>query len=245
MPSQIGLVVAPHHSPAGMSRTRYARGAIASPVCLSLAVFAGCIGLGYAGVIGAVLAVAAVCGLGIQASRSRRVRSYLDDQAVARAHVRRECKRMKQLRPVGPARIEHYTELRVLVEQIERIDAAEAARFELQDLLEHFIRLSLDHHRCSDALRLAGAAALPASTALGGARSRRRRDILQRRIHHRDECSRRMEQLADEIDATDELVRLVAQRVACPPVEPELDREIDRRLWELDEVDAALHQLSA
>jgi len=43
----------------------------------------------------------------------------------------------------------------------------------------------------------------------------------------------------------DELVRLVAQRVACPSLEGELDREIERRLWELDEVDAALDQLSA
>jgi hypothetical protein len=54
-----------------------------------------------------------------------------------------------------------------------------------------------------------------------------------------------MEELADELEATDELIRLVAQRVACPPADAELDREIDRRLWELDEVDAALHQLSA
>ena len=54
-----------------------------------------------------------------------------------------------------------------------------------------------------------------------------------------------MEKLADELEATDELVRLVAQRVACPEIDGELDRELDRRLWELDEVDAALHQLSA
>jgi hypothetical protein len=37
---------------------------------------------------------------------------------------------------------------------------------------------------------------------------------------------------------------LVAQRVACPTLEGELDREIERRLWELDEVDAALHSLT-
>jgi hypothetical protein len=42
-----------------------------------------------------------------------------------------------------------------------------------------------------------------------------------------------------------ELVRLVAQRVACPAIDPELGREIERRLWELDEVDAAYAQLSA
>ena len=46
-------------------------------------------------------------------------------------------------------------------------------------------------------------------------------------------------------ELVDELVRLVAQRVACPSLDGELDREIERRLWELDEVDEALSQLSA
>ena len=45
--------------------------------------------------------------------------------------------------------------------------------------------------------------------------------------------------------ALSELIRLVAQRVACPALDPDLDREIDRRLWELDEVETALKQLSA
>lgn len=61
----------------------------------------------------------------------------------------------------------------------------------------------------------------------------------------RDECLRRIERLAEELDATDELIRLVAQRAACPAIATEIEREIDRRLWELDEVDAAMHQLSA
>jgi hypothetical protein len=66
-----------------------------------------------------------------------------------------------------------------------------------------------------------------------------------RRMRHRDECVKRIERLADELEAVDELVRLVAQRVACPSLDGELDREIERRLWELDEVDEALNQLSA
>ena len=32
---------------------------------------------------------------------------------------------------------------------------------------------------------------------------------------------------------------------ACPSLDTDLDREIERRLWELDEVDEALGQLSA
>jgi hypothetical protein len=76
-------------------------------------------------------------------------------------------------------------------------------------------------------------------------RSKRRRDIVARRVRHREECLRRVEQLADELEAIDELVRLVAQRAACPTVDPDLGKEIERRLWELDEVDAAYDQLSA
>jgi hypothetical protein len=76
-------------------------------------------------------------------------------------------------------------------------------------------------------------------------RSRRRREILQRRILHRDSCTQQMERLSDELAATDELIRLIAQRIASPELDGDLAHEIDRRLWELDEVDAALHQLSA
>ena len=40
-------------------------------------------------------------------------------------------------------------------------------------------------------------------------------------------------------------MRLVAQRVACPQIGDDLDREIEKRLWELDEVDAALSSLTS
>jgi len=249
MSSPRGLVAVSSSStvgfPAGTSRATYLRGAVGNPICLSVAVFAGCIGLGYAGMIGAAIAVACVLGFGAHASRYPRVRRYLDVQVESRTKAKRECQRLKLLRQAGPARVEHYYELRALVEHIERLDAAEAERFELQDLLEHFIRLAISHQRCGEALRLAGAASLPVTPIAARSRSRRRQDILQRRIRHRDECAARMEQLSDEIEATDELIRLIAQRVACPAPERELDREIDRRLWELDEVDAALDQLSA
>jgi len=249
MSSPLGLAAAPsilsRGLPAGTSHATYLRSAVVSPVCLSVAVFAGCVGLGYAGLIGAVIAVVCVLGLGAHTSRFRRVRAYLDGQVEAKAKAKRECQRLKLLRQAGPARVEHYYELRALVEHIERLDLAEAARFELQDLLEQFIRVAINHQRCGDALRLAGPGGLPATPITGTARSRRRSDILQRRIRHRDECTLRMEQLTDELEATDELIRLIAQRVACPEPDRELDRELDRRLWELDEVDVALAQLSA
>jgi hypothetical protein len=208
--------------------------------------FAGCLGLGYAGLLGAAVAVLAVVSVAANAARLQRVRRYIDEQTEARARTRRELGRLKQLRVCGAARLRQYGELRMLVDEIERIDAAEAERFDLQDLLDHYVRVAASHQRCLESLRLAGADALPAATPIGEtSKSRRRRDILQRRIRHRDQCARRMEKLIDELEGIEEVIRLVAQRTACPSFELELDREIDRRLWELDEVDAALHQLSA
>jgi hypothetical protein len=245
MRSQRHLVIAPSQPPATVSRLGYLRGAVASPVCVAVTLFAACIGIGYAGVLGAVLATAVVLLLGANASRYRRVRSYLDEQNRLQTRAERHCRRLKQIRRTSPARLRHYEELRVMVEEIERIDDAEAARFELQDLLDHFVRLAVNHQRCVDALRLSGADALPAPLPPEASRASRRAAIIQRRIRHRDECVRRMAQITDEVEGIDQLIRLVAQRTACPGIDVELDREIDRRLWELDEVDAALHQLSA
>ncbi|HEX7837965.1 MAG TPA: hypothetical protein VF469_10910 [Kofleriaceae bacterium] len=246
MRSQRHLVVAPSTPPATTSRLGYLRGAIASPVCVATTLFAACLGVGYAGLLGAVLAALVVLALGANMSRYRRVRDYLDGQARLQARARRHCRRLKQVRRTSPVRLRHYDELRALVEEIERLDEAEAARFELQDLLDHFVSLAVSHQRCIDALRLSRADALPATPPLPEAgRSSRRADIIQRRIRHRDSCVRRMAEITDEIEGIDQLVRLVAQRTACGTLDVELDREIDRRLWESDEVDDALHQLSA
>ena len=240
------LVLAPPAPPAGASRLRYVSGSVSSPLCLAVTMFAGCLGLGYAGLVGAAVAVLAVVVVAMNAARLQRVRRYLDEQARVRSKARRESQRLKLLRACGAPRLRQYGELRLLVDEVERLDASEAERFDLQELLDHYVRVAASHQRCLESLRLAGADALPAATPIGEAvKTRRRRDILQRRIRHRDACARRMEKLIDELEGIDELVRLIAQRTACPSFDLELDREIDRRLWELDEVDAALHQLSA
>lgn len=241
------LVRAPAQALAGRcSGLVYAGGAIASPISVATLVFAACVGLGFAGVAGSIVAMAAVIGLATMASRAGAIRRHLDAQATLRARYRREAQRLKQLRPTGPVRQQQYVELRDLVEQVERSDPGEAARFELQDLLDHFVRLALAHQRCLEALRMSSSHDLPmGGSADSGGRSKRRREIIARRIRHREECLARIDRLADEIDAADELIRLLAQRAACPTLDADLDREIDRRLWELDEVDAAIRQLSA
>jgi len=246
MRSECHLVVAPSQLPAALtSPLGYVRGAVASPTCVAMTLFAACIGVGYAGLLGAVVAALAVIALGMNASRYRPVRAYVDRQTRLQRRTRRHCRRLKQVRQTSPVRLRHYDELRAMVEEIERIDEAESIRFELQDLLDHFVRLAVCHQRCVDALRLSGADSLPTSPFPDNGRSVRRAEIIQRRIRHRDDCVRRMAQITDELESIDQLVRLVAQRTACPALDVEIDREIDRRLWELDEVDAALHQLSA
>ncbi len=244
--SQTGLVVAP---PLAMTKPgtglTYIRGALASPVCVSLTVFAGFIGLGYAGMIGALIAVLIAMALGVSSARYKLVQRHLDRSAELRERSQRESARFRALRTTGVVRQTQYVELRDLVEGIELGDAGEAARFELQDLLGHFVEVSVAHQRCLDALRLAGGELPVAVPMIDAPKSKRRREIQARRIRHRDECLRRIERLGEELEATDELVRLVAQRVACPMLPHDLDREIERRLWELDEVDAAIEQLSA
>ena len=233
-------------SPQTETALTYVRGALFNPVSLSVMAFAVCVGVGYAGMVGAVLALTTFLVLGTISTRYEFVRTQLDKQFEYRVKQKRETDRMKQLKPTGPVRQQQYCDLRDLVNEIERTDPKEAARFELQALLDHFVSLAVSHQKCLDSLRLAGSSDLPRALPLPDPhRSARRRDIMARRMRHRDECVRRIERLADELEAVDELVRLCAQRVACPQLDGELDREIERRLWELDEVDAALNQLSA
>lgn len=246
MPPSLAIVTTP---PPALTKRHsslsYIRGAVASPVCVALSIFAACVGLGYAGVIGSVLAMLAIIGIGITSTRFQFVRDHLDRQSENHVRSLREGSRMRSLRPSGPVRQTQYVELRALVEELEKSSPEDAARYELQDLLDHFVRLSVAHQKCIDALRLAGAGDLSAIPITGSRRSKRRREIQTRRAKHREECIARIERITDELEATDELIRLIAQRAACPTLETDLDRELDRRLWEIDEVDAAMQQLSA
>lgn len=246
-PARLGLVVVP---PAPLtapgSALSYVRGAMVSPICISAAVFASCLGAGLLGVVGALGAFLAVSIVIAASTRYQVVRRHLDQEAAARVRCAREARRVRLLRAAGPVRLHQYFELRGLVEQTEKRDAVEANRFDLQELLEQFASLANHHQQCLDALRLAGSNDFSIAIPIDPTRSKRRREIQARRLRHRDACLARIERIADELEAVDELIRLVAQRVACPIDDlVMMDREIDRRLGELDEIDEALEQLSA
>jgi len=239
--SELALVALTPHT-----AIAYVGGAVFNPVSLSLLAVGVCVGVAYAGMVGALAVMVAMVALGTISTRYRCMRQMLDRQFEHRARQKREADRIKLIKATGPVRQAQYCELRDLVADIEKADAAEAERFELQALLDHFIAVAVNHQKCFDSLRLAGSSDLPRIVPLiDPSRSVRKREIMARRLRHREECVRRIEKLADELEAADELVRLVAQRTACPSLDAELDGEVERRLWELDEVDAALRQLAA
>src|ERR1051325_11314206 len=67
-------------SPQAQTALTYVRGALFNPVSLSVMAFAVCVGVGYAGVLGAAIAMAVFMALGASATRYRYVRRQLDKQ---------------------------------------------------------------------------------------------------------------------------------------------------------------------
>jgi hypothetical protein len=220
----------------------YAAGTVASPLSVALLAFSACVGVGYAGVIGAVVLCSIVVVFALLTSCTSPVRRVLDGHFEFRARAHREADRQRLLRSAGPVRQHQYSELRDLVAELERADPAEVQRFELAELLDQFARLVARHQRCVDWMRRAGGCDLPSAAPQDMAS--KRRDLLTRRIKHREECLERIARLVDDIEAIDELIHLIAQRGACPIEDNDVGRDLERRMWELDEVDAALAQIA-
>jgi hypothetical protein len=73
----------------------------------------------------------------------------------------------------------------------------------------------------------------------------RRRQIHARRLEQRDRCAAALVELADAIEAIDDLVRLIVQQCTMPALDPQFEHDLDRRLAELDEIERAHGQLDA
>jgi hypothetical protein len=199
-------------------------------------------GVAYLGVLAAVLVTSGVLGACLGLTRLTSVQRCIDQHAARAARARRETRREDALEHASGLRQAQYASLHRLVTDIESWDSHEAERFELEELLDYFVELSVSHQRCLESLRVSGA---PAAAVLEGTRKTRCADIRARRIRHHATCRDQLEQVADELDSVDELIRLVAQRVASAMLVPMMDGPIERRLAESDDVDAALTQLSA
>jgi hypothetical protein len=228
--------------------TRPTHGGLRGPTCLA-AFCAPFLASAYLGTLAAAAITLAVLVLLAArcAFRSPAVRTCLDRQAGRRAYHRREARRLALLASTGRMREEQYLELRRLVQSIAPSDAA---RFELQDLLDEFVRLAVTHRRCSQAIDLTdapshGPVRRSAQTDSAGRPADRRVEIRARRDHHREQCLGSLLRLSEDIEAVQDLVRLIVDKTVFAGDVSNVDREIDSRLAELDALDEAMDQVSA
>lgn len=231
--------------PAATPRHTYLVHALSHPLS-SLTVLAGVSAGVYLGSIAIVLLMAVVA-LGeawFLAGRKSFQRS-IDEYQVRQRRAARRRGREDRLEMYSMAR-EQLVELHQALDELERLDGGRIERrFELEELLDHYVDVALAHDRCLRALRSTDRGdllrQLREQRALEGGGSRSRQKLLERRVEVWDTCRRRADRLADEMASISELIRLLVQRASCPEV-PDLD-DVTRRLLDLDDADAALREL--
>ncbi len=222
------------------SPTRYVRGALFHPMSVPIVSTALYFAVCYAGVLAAVFTAIGAIAIAGLAARSAFVRAQLDQWAASQRRRQRDRFRMRRVEVCGPARAHQYRELSDLAEEIESVDPSASNRFELEGLLEQFVESSRAHHRCVESLRFA-----PAGDAPFVERSRMRSDIQARRVRHREDTTKRIAELSDDLSAIDEMLHLIAHSVHTTGSATDVRAELDRRLWELDEVDNAMAEITA
>lgn len=214
----------------------------------SLLTFLAGLGLVYVGslVAAGLMMSVAIC-VAWTLSSSREFRRSIDEYVARQRRIERRNGREELLEQAGVPR-EPLTELTALVEDIERRDGGRISRrFELEEILDHWVQLAIARERCVRALRMADRAQLVRALAeepiVETRTSRRRRELLERRIRCWDQCKRDADRCAEELSAISELIRLLAQEAARPDLVLD-DDEIDRRLRDLDDEQSALRELA-
>lgn len=218
-------------------------GLVAFVVCV-------CLGAWLGGAVGVIAGTVGILGLAAAAARWPAVHRLIDRHQDARMKKERALERDRRLQRAGPLRRAEFAELQGMVGEIEGSSPGQAERFELQELLDYYIRLALSHQLLVEGVQRADRAPLwEAGTvrprADGVSTSRQRHEILTRRIEHRDRCRARAARLAEELDAVAEFVHLVSEVTSCPLLDEGAERELERRLWELEAQESAMRQLSA
>ena len=233
----VALVVAPRPH-GGRTATLAAVTTLAVGVASSslLLPISAAVVVGLLGLVGVLAARA--CGPRLRAARIVR--------AAARARADRRNDRDRELAATTLGARESLAELAKLVDDIEATAPEIATRFELEELLDRHVALALAQDRAVRATAMFDRGQLERTRdtlRTDPAADKRRLELCERRLQAHARCQARVDQLANELALLADLVRLIAQRVACPE-EPALDDRIERHLAELDEDDAARKQLA-
>jgi hypothetical protein len=170
------------------------------------------------------------------------VRGVIERRVASREQQERERERSSRLDATAPLRREQYDALRDLVQDAERADPEQARRFGLEELLDDFVRIADLLERRQRATHIVGP---PPSlrTPTGRTRVGAAADVVARRIQLNARCQRDRELLVSRIDSIEQLIRLIAFRIACPALDQDDEHAIARRLEDLDAVEAALDEL--
>jgi len=199
---------------------------------------------GLAAVMAAVLVIIAAAWVSVQPWFGRAVVRHLQ----RRDRRQRRADRARRMLQASSTYRDLLCQLTQIVDTIVTDHgAALATRYELEDLLDRYAELTVCHEQCLQVLRMADRRQLArevAETSVTTAAKRRHRTVLERRLHHWDECKAREDRLTSELASIAEFVRLIAQKAACPDAELDAGTDLDRRLGDLDEHELAIKQLS-
>ncbi|NVB79841.1 MAG: hypothetical protein HOV81_15705 [Kofleriaceae bacterium] len=176
-----------------------------------------------------------VCVLGMYiVMNTRPARALRATRAARRAKRARRDARERSL-PNGSIGRDRLAELTRLVDEVEDTDPALADRMDLEALLDRYASLMLGQERVRQALAMSDRGQLQRlRDALRIDHGHAKRlELCERRLRCIDKCIERADSYADEVAIIEDLVRLIAQRVACPDG-PSAEEVLDLRLFELE-----------
>lgn len=175
------------------------------------------------------------------------LRRALAENAVGRARYERRIARMRALPETSTA---WYTlaELTRLVDETARRDPTLVERHELETLLDRHVALTLAHEQAQRAAAMSDRVQLERLVEAVRAdprTSRRRLELCERRLRFQEQCEATVAGLADELANIADVLRLIAQRAACPELGDEPDGDVvDRQVAQLDADEAARRVLA-
>jgi hypothetical protein len=181
------------------------------------------------------LVVFVVCVLGMFiVMNTRPARALRATRAARRAKRARREGRERTL-PSGSIGRDRLAEMSRLVDEIDETDPALAERMDLEGLLDRYASLMLGQERVRQALSMSDRGQLQRlRDALRIDHGHAKRlELCERRLRCIDQCIERADSYADEVAIIEDLVRLIAQRVACPDG-PSAEEVLDLRLFELE-----------